>query len=238
VAAQKVTVILAKLRAERHQADVVHLGFYAAKNIHDITQPLGVIQRSIDNLRLMGITGDMAKQLGSLESAKNSVFEKLRDAAQGIELGEVLTPLGDLFRLVEAQGISIDWQSPELASKVLRTNIWLRSAVERLVENALEAAKHPNEICIGVLEDGTGGVRIVIENSGEPISQEDIQNMYLPGHSTKKAEHLGLGIPLAHFGITLSGGELNLEPKEQGGLRVMMSLPLASEASGTEDYER
>ena len=231
--AQKVAIILAKFRAEENQTAVVQLGLYAAKNIHDITQPLGRIQRSIDVLRLMGLSEDMADVLKSLESAKNEVFKKLRDAAQGMELGEALTPLGELLRPVEARGIRIDWRPTELTGRVLRTNIWLRSAIERLAENALEAVERPQEVSIVVSELLPTSVCIQIENGGARISQEDIQNMYLPGHSTKRADHLGLGIPLADFGIRLAGGDLDLEPRTEGGLQARVCLPLASDDART-----
>jgi GAF domain-containing protein len=229
LAAQKVGALLAKLQAEENQMGVVQLGLYAAKNIHDITQPLGLIQRCIDILRLMGLSEEMAGVVKSLENAKNEVFGKLHGAAQGMELGEALTPLGELLFPAEARGIRIDWRPEDLKGRVLRTNIWLRSAIERLTENALEAVQRPEEIEMGVSQISPTLVCIQMANGGERISLEDIQNMYLPGHSTKQADHLGLGIPLAEFGIRLAGGDLALEPRTGGGLRAIVHLTLASD---------
>jgi sensor histidine kinase regulating citrate/malate metabolism len=74
-----------------------------------------------------------------------------------------------------------------------------------------------------------GGAIIHIENTGKELLEHEVQHMLTVGHSTK-ADHLGLGVPLAHFGIQLAGGELFLRQRMGGGLHAYVHLPLASDA--------
>lgn len=229
LAAQKVAVILAKLRIEKMQQQVVQAGLYAAKNIHDIMRPLCRIQRSVDILREIGLGDDSSNEVKSLESAKNQAVQLLINAAQGIELGEALTPLGELLAFTECHGIHVAWEPPRLKGRAVKTTVWLRSAVESLTENAREAVEPSGEIRISVRDLSDDRVCIQIENSGPVLTPADIQNMFVTGHSTKGPDHLGLGIPLADFGVRLAGGEFALEPRTGGGLRAIVYLPLASD---------
>ena len=233
VAAQKATVILAKLRAEKQLQQVVHTGLYAANNIHAIMRPLCLIQRSADLLLDSGLSDDAIKEVKSLESAKNQAVKLLVEAAQGMELGESLIGLGALLTFAEKRSITVEWRSTDLKTRALRTTIWLRSAVESLAENAREAAFGSDGVSIRVWEESRGLVFIEIENDGELVTLHDVHKMWTVGYTTKP-DHLGLGIPLANFGIRLAGGELSLAPRSGGGLQARISLPLATENTVTE----
>ncbi len=227
-AAQKLTVLLAKFRAEKLLQQVVHTGLYAAKNIHAIMRPLCLIQRSADILLECDLGTDNIQEVKCLVSAKDQAAKLLVEAAQGIELGESLTTLATLLTFSQGDSIRITWQSPELKTRSLKTTIWLRSAFESLAENACESASKAGEVWVYVWEEGPGTVLVEIQNSGPPVTFQDVQLMWTVGYTTK-ADHLGIGIPLAHFGIMLAGGELTLTPRDLGGLKAIVSLPLASE---------
>lgn len=225
IAAQKVAICLARFKSEIYQAQVTHTGLYVAHNIHDITTPLATIQRGIDNIRGYDIQPELRMHLNCIESAKNAVFDKLHRSARDFELDEAIITTEDLLSAAREEHISIEWVNPAAANYCIKSNIWLRSALDTLLKNAEE--EDPGAYITVAVADGPN-IWITVENGGRILTSLDIDHMITPGYSTKP-HHLGLGIPLAKFGIELAGGELILEPRTNGGLRANICLPLASQ---------
>lgn len=107
----------------------------------------------------------------------------------------------------------------------------LHQALLNLIKNAVEA----------VVERGSGAIRIssmylpvneirplilCIANPCDFMSQEDIERIFEPFHTTK-AEGTGLGLPIAYQAVVSNGGVLECD-MEEGNLRFWIRLPLDS----------
>jgi signal transduction histidine kinase len=227
LAAAKASLILAKLRAETRLQQVVYRGLYAADNVHNIMQPLVNVQLGIEALLGSGLDQKTATSLNVLLGENARTMGLLKNAAKGSEIGESPMPLGELLSSTIKLGIAVEWQSNDDKRAVLRANLFLRSAIKRLAENAIEAAGTTDKVWPRVSRAREGMILIEIENAGPEVTASDIEKMFVFGHSTKK-DHLGLGVPLADFGIRLAGGRLDLQPRSGGGLRAFVQLPLAA----------
>jgi len=226
VAAAKLSAILSKLTAESRLQTLVQQGLFAATTIHDCITPLTNIQRAIDLLR----TGDnLERNLLVIQDARNAASKLLHEIANKTDLASTAIPIGDLFN--DSPNISCDiaYRPPSIANACVVGNFWLRRAMQNLVQNAIEEAGTSDApVCQVVVSSMSCGdrVQIVIENNGVELAPEQVSDMEAAGYSNKRGDHLGLGVPLARFGIESFNGNLHLEPRAGGGMIAVIQLPI------------
>ncbi len=99
----------------------------------------------------------------------------------------------------------------------------LQQAVLNLLSNAVEASPQGSEV---ILRSGQDDKSIVIEveDHGEGISEERIQEVSQPFVSSKK-EGTGLGLPIIHKVAEAHGGSLQLLRKQEEGVIARLFLP-------------
>lgn len=105
----------------------------------------------------------------------------------------------------------------------------LRHALANLLLNGIQAAgMEERRGRVHARVDRVGGVvRVVIEDDGPGIPDHDRSRLFEPFFTTRDvAEGMGLGLAISQGIAEEHGGELSLEPREGGGVRVILSIPV------------
>lgn len=106
----------------------------------------------------------------------------------------------------------------------------LRRAVMNLLENALKYGKHAR---LQLQRDGEDGV-LWIDDDGpgiDPTQREQLLLPFVRGESSRNRDTggIGLGLSVAHSIVLVHGGDLRLDNRARGGLRVTVRLPCMPE---------
>jgi signal transduction histidine kinase len=196
-----------------------------ARELHDsILQGLGSRRvmlssalKSGDRERLSNAVeealGDMSRDIDELRA----LISELRPATLD-QLG-LVAALEDLTERVE-HGAEIELDA-DVAIDAARLDPELETVVYRLVQEALNnIAKHA----------GAGQVRLQASSSEDRLEllvSDDGKGFDPTG------AHAGFGLAGMRERVELAGGELQIESKPGAGTRIMASLPLVAEASGS-----
>ncbi|PKV14341.1 ATP-binding protein [Xanthomonas prunicola] len=106
----------------------------------------------------------------------------------------------------------------------------LRRAVMNLLENALKYGKRAR---LQLQRDGEDGV-LWIDDDGpgiDPTQREQLLLPFVRGESSRNRDTggIGLGLSVAHSIVLAHGGDLRLDNRARGGLRVTVRLPCMPE---------
>lgn len=109
----------------------------------------------------------------------------------------------------------------------------MRRAIANLVDNAAEALHDSlvKEIYISTsLVETRESVEIVVADTGQGISGDVKERLFLPYFSTKK-RGTGLGLPIVSRIMQEHGGSIRVEENHPIGARFILELPVAVEAT-------
>jgi signal transduction histidine kinase len=101
----------------------------------------------------------------------------------------------------------------------------LRQALLNLLRNAREAMPTGGPIDVRVSAEGMSVV-VDVEDRGGGIPEEIRPRVFDPFFSTK-GEGTGLGLAITRHIVVAHGGSVTCEPREGGGTRFRIALPIA-----------
>jgi len=116
--------------------------------------------------------------------------------------------------------------APGSAAPLRGDPLALRRMVGNLVDNAIKYGR-----CARLsLHPDADGYRLHIDDEGPGVDMERSEQLFMPfvrGESSRNRETGGIGLGLATArGVVLAhGGDIRLVNLEQGGLRVIVTLP-------------
>jgi two-component system, NtrC family, nitrogen regulation sensor histidine kinase NtrY len=117
--------------------------------------------------------------------------------------------------------------------KVQADSEGMKRAIANLVDNAAEAVQSTmvKEIEISTALVGSrDAVEISVADSGEGVTQETKERLFLPYFSTKK-RGTGLGLAIVSRIVEDHRGSIRVEENQPVGARFVIELPLASDAA-------
>ena len=91
-----------------------------------------------------------------------------------------------------------------------------------LVANAVEAMENGGQLHLSSVQEDEA-VWLCIDDDGQGLSAESLQNAFQPFFSTKPSS-TGLGLPIARVVLQNNGGDLQIENADKGA-RVKVCLP-------------
>jgi signal transduction histidine kinase len=97
-----------------------------------------------------------------------------------------------------------------------------------LVDNAYEESETlpPDQRLVHLsIRAKDGMLEIEVRNQGRLLSEKDKQMILLPGYTTKRAGHSGLGLAIVHERIQFYKGLLNIESTAENGTSILVALP-------------
>jgi signal transduction histidine kinase len=114
--------------------------------------------------------------------------------------------------------------------QVAGRRVGLGRAIGNLVDNAL---RYGDEATVSLSQDGRNAI-VIIEDNGPGIPPDRQNAMFQPftrGDDSRslKTGGAGLGLSIARTIIVAHGGRIMLENRAEGGLRVIVTLPLAKQ---------
>lgn len=107
----------------------------------------------------------------------------------------------------------------------------LRSALENVLRNAVAHSPPGSTVSISARQTG-GNLQIEIEDHGEGVDEAELGKLFEPFFRTRASQlenarsGNGLGLAIAARAVALHGGSISARNRADGGLRVVLSLPL------------
>lgn len=234
-------------------AKLASMGELVAGVAHEINNPLtGILmfasisaktpdlpQQVKDNLDLIvSETGRCAKIVrGLLEFARESIPEKKKDSINRIIKHTLeLVSQQIIFQDVDIR-CSCGKNFPDLEIDADQ----LQQVFLNMFINAGQAMPNGGILSITTeLVEEQNAIRIVVEDTGTGISQENLERIFDPFFSTKSQKGFGLGLSVSYGIIRNHGGSVDVQSEEGKGTRFTIYLPLngdlnQNDQSGTEN---
>jgi two-component system nitrogen regulation sensor histidine kinase NtrY len=197
---------------------------------HEINNSLGPISSLIGSAKVIQQRPEHLPRL-------STVFDTIQERA--LHLQSFLDGYATLAKIPAPQPVSVPWgpfldalsgfwPGLEIGDAPTRPGFFDRAQIQQvlinLVKNAHEAGGPKGEVKL-VIEAGVeGGCRISVLDRGPGISDEAMQNVFLPFFTTKPSGD-GLGLALSREIVELHKGRLGLARREGGGISVSVWLP-------------
>ncbi len=232
----------------RLEAHVAEQQRFAANASHELRTPLAITQTMLDvaesdpdrdvgallaRLRVVNARAiDLTEALLVLSRADQGSFarEHVDLSLLAEEATETLLPLA------ERRGVVLETSGDVAAT--LGSPTLLLQLTTNLVHNAIvHNLPGGGTVRVRTADAGSGRVTLTVENTGEELAPALVPTLTEPfrrGTDRVRSDQAGVGLGLAiASSITRAhGGTLTLTPRAGGGLRVVVSLPVARPVSG------
>ena len=202
---------------------------------HQLKTPLAIIANAAGMLPVSDQRSTFIEQTKLMGRRIDYALTRARAAASGRVLGATTAIGPQLERMASAmrtlyasRGIEI--HSAERSSSVVQVEPQdFDEAIGNLLDNACKWARMRVNLSA---EDDAGFTRIVVEDDGPGLPEAERQSVFERGHRLDEAmPGTGLGLSIVQDIIAAYGGSVRLETSELGGLRTVLSLPLAATAA-------
>jgi len=229
----------------RLEAQVAEQQRFAANASHELRTPLAITQTLLEVARNdpNGDTGELVDRLHFVNSRAIDLTEALLMLSRAdrrsftrelVDLSLIAEEATEsLLPLAEKRGLTIETSgdiTPTIGSHALllqmTTNLVHNAIVHNLSEQGtvwVTTSAHPTTVVL------------TVENTGEKLSPPLVSTLVEPfqrGTERIRTHHAGVGLGLAIVKsiVQAHGGVLTLTPRPDGGLRVTVQLPAASDA--------
>ena len=133
---------------------------------------------------------------------------------------------------ISSMGLNIDVESNGPAGWITGSETLLSQMVDNVIDNAVKHNQPGGWIRVRATIEGPN-VRLVVDNGGPLLDQNDTRELARPfrrlgTERTGSEKGSGLGLSIVEAIAESHGGELQLEARSEGGLRVTLTLPLAA----------
>jgi len=198
---------------------------------HDLRTPLSRIRLALEMLDDHGnadLKAGVAQDIGDIDTAIGQFLDFARpvDAEQISGQSDLNTLAGTVIERYTRNGRDIVMHAGNTAPQALRTQ-----AFQRLLANLIDNALHHGSGTVEVTTASEGSSNIVeVLDRGPGIPSIDATRMLQPFtrlNSARSTSGTGLGLAIVDRIARLHGGQVQLLPREGGGLRARVELPVA-----------
>lgn len=234
---------LAELRQRSAEEEhIVRIGLLASGAAHELGTPLSTQTVILDDWRHAPAFTDnpaMMEELGEaqeqLDRCKAIVSSILTASGEVRGEGTAHTRLSVFIDNTVGEWVAsrkpphFSFAGLEGADCPIVTDMALRQMAFNVLDNALEAS--PQLVRLRVRNSGEQ-LDIEVSDAGPGFSDQMLQALGLPYHSTKGRPGSGLGLFLVSNVVRQLGGRLDAYNRAEGGACVRMTLPLAALSFG------
>jgi C4-dicarboxylate-specific signal transduction histidine kinase len=236
---------LEQVRAELARfARVATLGELTASIAHEVNQPLAGVVSSGNACQRW-----LASEPPNIERANQSLDRIIRDANRASQVVERVLGLArktppnkahlsindavqEIIALtrgeIERNRVLLRTQLSDDLPMVLADRIQLQQVLLNLITNAVEALGVVNDgrrdMLVTTALDGTDSVLFAVEDTGEGLDSETLQNVFDAFYTTKR-EGIGMGLAVSRSIIEAHGGRLWASLNEPRGALFQLTLP-------------
>jgi signal transduction histidine kinase len=217
--------------------------------VHDRTQMLAAMSHDlrtpITRLRLrVELIDDpeqQTKMLTDLAEIQTMIDETLafarddaaREPAGPLDLAVLTQTICDA---AADAGSAVQYEGPARGAAVIGRPGMLRRALTNLVNNAVVYGGNAR-VRLGVERDWS---RIIIDDDGPGIPHDELERVFAPFYRletsrSRETGGVGLGLAVVRTTIDAHGGRVTLANRPEGGLRVLVELPLAVAGMASQD---
>ena len=226
----------------------------ARRLAHEIKNPLTPIQLAAERLRqkylkklgaeegeaLERLTSTIVQQVDTMKAIVNtfSDYAKTPTISRGaVDINALLSGVVELFRSAYPSATMethLATDLPNISGDVSR----LRQVMNNLIKNAFEASPEPANAHIIVATSTTHNaqadhVEIRIEDHGDGVSEQLLQNIFEP-YVSSKSRGTGLGLAIVKKIVEEHNGVVTLRNNQGPGAVAIIRLPLDKEPAANE----
>jgi len=201
---------------------------------HDLRTPLSRIRLGLEMLDDKGATeikSDMVQDIEDIDAAISQFldFARLADAEAMVGDADLNALVRSVVARYERSGRNVTMQLSPLPPLALRP-----VAIQRLVANLIDNALRHSGTAVEVRTAAEAGVAAVeVLDRGPGIPRDQAERMLQPFtrlESARTGPGTGLGLAIVNRIARMHGGDARLLPREGGGLRARVELPLGAGA--------
>ncbi len=218
---------------------------------HELKTPVSSISLAIQSLRNKQEDGKQEERyvlLNVLEQEGNRLqllVEKVLQSSllrnknynmrlKTVDLYDILFPIIDIYTLHTQKlggGLSLEAEASDTWVKV--DTIHLKNVFFNLFDNAIKYKRQDIPIKLNISVKNTGSnILITIEDNGIGVPKEALKKIFkryyrVPTGNRHDVKGFGLGLAYVEDIIKIFGGSIIAQRAETGGLRMLISLPLA-----------
>jgi len=203
---------------------------------HDLRTPLARIRLGVEMLDDKGDTSMRAgivQDIEDIDAAINQFLDFARAASSENETSnaDLNVLIGGLIARYERAGKHIKVQTAEVPPLPLRV-LAMQRLIGNLIDNALRHGGDDVTIATGRSES-TAFVEVLDRGPGIPPEQaEHMLQPFTRMDTARSTSGTGLGLAIVDRIARMHGGSVQLLPRDGGGLRARVSLPITSASIG------
>jgi PAS domain S-box-containing protein len=224
---------------------VSRMAAMTASIAHEINQPLAAIVANasaglrwiaqtpppLDEARecLEQIVGEGQRAADVVQSVR-AMFKSKELTRASIDLNQLIHEVLTLVQgTLQRRGIVIHTELDKMLIPVAGNRIQLQQVIFNLVTNAIEAMELVSDrtMLIKSVLESPGEVRVTVEDSGNGIDPEKIEQIF-DSFFTTKTEGMGMGLSICRSIIESHGGRLWALPGNSKGAVFQFTLPVGS----------
>ncbi|WP_109441741.1 ATP-binding protein [Acinetobacter haemolyticus] len=196
---------------------------------HDLRTPLTRIRLTAEMLPDEFLREGLVYDVDDMDAILNQFISYMRDGSDE-ELSDtnINTLLQEL--VVQFQPLDIQFEMQELPIIPARS-LSLKRLIANLLNNAKRYGSEPIELSASHVDDH---ILITVADHGEGIPPDQVEELMQPfvrGNSARTIQGSGLGLAIVKRIVDIHQGQINIRNREQGGLEVVISLPIPSPES-------
>jgi C4-dicarboxylate-specific signal transduction histidine kinase len=189
-------------------------------DLNEVREALGLVVRDAD--RAKDIVGRIRDHIKKAPARKDR-----------FDLNEAINEvIGMVQSSIDRNGVSVRTRFKDGSIPVRGDRVQLQQVVLNLILNAVEAMssveKGARKLSISTEEEQTGGVRVVVSDSGPGIDAAHLERIFNPFYTTKTSG-IGMGLSICRSIIDAHEGRLWADDNQPHGAVFQFTLPGAQE---------
>jgi len=192
------------------------------KAVDTIRKGWGIVERNQD--RISSLVMDML------------TYSKEREPVlEPADLNEVTAEVVDLMQSHAGdRGVDLQWRPASTMPTLMFDPEALHRAILNVVTNAIDACAQADlsdgesrcRVKVSTVHgDGANVVRVIVEDNGQGIAPDELENIFAVFVSHKGGRGTGLGLPVSRKIIEEHGGQIHVDSTFGEGSRFVLELP-------------